>query len=266
MANELVNRRNNSSLSMYETAKKIWGTVAKTDIPSTKELELSLEIHKRLLSVFQAGRHYYMIFNISQMELEFISPEIKNVLGYEPDEINAMFFLEQIHPDDKSYFLNFENKLTEFFNLLSIDKRGSYKYQHDYRIKTKDNKYIRLLHQILPIEYDENNYHRSLVLHTDITHIKGDGIPCFSIIGLDEEPSYYNIQDTEVFTKSYSLFTKREREILKLIVEGHNSKEIALKLCISHHTVNAHRKNILNKADAKTPLDLMGKVIREGWV
>lgn len=250
----------------YLTAKKIWGTVV-SNIPSHPiELSQQLELHKKLLNIFQAGRYYYMVFNVYETELEFISPEITDVLGYEPNEMNAMFFLNSIHPDDKPYFLNFENRLTEFFQLLPLDKRGSYKFQHDYRIKAKDNKYVRLLHQILPIDYDENNYYRSLVLHTDISHIKREGTPSFSIIGLNGEPSYYNIQDTEIFTKSYSLFTKREREILKLIVEGKSSKEIAIELCISPHTVNAHRKNILNKANAKTPLDLVGKVIKEGWI
>jgi DNA-binding CsgD family transcriptional regulator len=251
---------------IYSSAKKIWGTVVKTDNPTTKELELSLDFHKKLLNVFQAGSYYYMVFNICKMELEFISPDISGVLGYKSNEINTMFFLEQIHPDDKPYFLNFENKLTEFFNLLPLEKRGSYKYQHDYRIKTKDDKYIRLLHQIIPIEYDETSYYRSLVLHTDITHIKPCGTPSFSIIGLGNEPSYYNIQDTVDITESNIVFTKKEREILKFMVEGRSSKEIALALYISVHTVNTHRKNILKKTDATTLLELIGKVIKEGWV
>lgn len=250
----------------YLTAKKIWGTVVKNDPSHPIELKEQFELHKRLLNIFQVGRHYFMIFNVFRTELEFIAPEIADVLGYEPDEMDAMFFLDRIHPDDKPYFLSFENRLTEFFQELPLDKRGSYKYQHDYRIKAKNNNYVRLLHQILPIDYDENNYYRSLVLHTDISHIKHEGIPCLSIIGLNGEPSYYNLKDTEIFTKSYSLFTKRERQILKLIVEGSSSKKIALELCISPHTVNAHRKNILSKADAKTPLDLVSRVIKEGWI
>lgn len=250
----------------YINALKVWSPLIKNEPSKSIALDQQLEIHKRLLNIFQAGRHYYMVFNIYLMELEFISPDIQAVLGYKPDEVNAMFFLDCIHPDDKPYFLSFENRLTEFIQLLPPDKKGSYKYQHDYRIKTKDNKYVRLLHQLLPIDYDENNSYRSLVLHTDITHIKREGTPCLSIVGLDGEPSYYNIQDTEIFTESYSLFTKRERQILKLIVEGRSSKEIATELCISPHTVNAHRKNILSKADAKTPLDLISKVIRENWI
>ena len=254
------------NIDIYSSAKKIWAPLLKSDNPNTKELELSLDFHKKLLNVFQAGRHYYMVFNVCQMELEFISPEISTVLGYESNEINAMFFLEQIHPSDKPYFLNFENKLTEFFNHLPLEKRGSYKYQHDYRIKTKENNYIRLLHQIIPIEYDETSFYRSLVLHTDITHIKPNGTPCFSIIGLGNEPSYYNIQDTVSLTESNLFFTKKQREILKLMVEGKSSKEIAGALYISLHTVNTHRKNILIKANCKSPIDLVTKVINEGWI
>lgn len=253
-------------MNLYNSVTKVWGKAIVNETPYIKDLELSLEIHKRLLNIFQAGSHYYMIFNVSQMELEFISPDIKKVLGYESEEINALFFLDQIHPEDKAYFLNSESKLTEFLNNLPLEKRGNYKFQHDYRIKTKNNDYIRLLHQIVPIEFDESNFYRSLVLHTDITHIKKDGIPCFSIIGFDDEPSYYNIQVTENLTKSFDVFTKREKEILKCIVEGKNSKTIAEELFISQHTVNTHRKKILAKANCKTPIDLVAKVINEGYI
>jgi DNA-binding CsgD family transcriptional regulator len=252
--------------SLYLSAKKVWEKAIKSDIIYTKDIALSIEPHKRLLNILQTGRHYYMIFNVLQMELELISPDIKNVIGYSPEEINTSFFLDLIHPDDKAYFLNYENKLTEFFNQLSLDKRGSYKCQHDYRIKTKTNNYIRLLHQIVPLEFDENNYYRSLVLHTDITHIKESGIPSFSIIGFGDEPSYYNVEITETLKKSFEIFTKREKDILKCILEGKKSKMIAEELYISLHTVNTHRKTILRKATCKSPIDLISKSIKEGWI
>lgn len=251
---------------IYNSAKKIWSAAIKSDAIHVEGLKVQIEFHKRLLNVFQAGRHYYMVFNIYHMELEFISPEITDALGYAPEEVNAMFFLDNIHPDDKPWFLSFENRSTEFLTALPLDKRGSYKYQHDYRIMNKHGKYVRLLHQILPIEFDEDNFYRSLVMHTDISHIKPAGKPCFSIIGLDGEPSYYNLQDTEALVRSDSIFTPREREILRCIVAGCSSKDIAAQLYISIHTVNAHRKNILNKAGVKTPIELMRKMIREGWV
>lgn len=52
--------------------------------------------------------------------------------------------------------------------------------------------------------------------------------------------------------KKKKLLTKRETEILKLIVNGNLNKEIADKLNISLNTVLTHRKNILSKTGIKT--------------
>jgi DNA-binding CsgD family transcriptional regulator len=256
----------NSTSNFYQAAKKIWGTVVNADSRRSEELELQLEFHKRLLSIFQVGRYYYMVFNIFQGEMEFISEGVKDVLGYGPEEMTIMFLLDKIHPEDKSYFLNFEHRITEFFKVLDFEKIKKYKVQYDIRIKAKNNTYVRILQQAVQIDYDETNFYRTLGIQTDITHIKKDGTPCFSIIGLDGEPSYYNILDANVFTKSYDLFTKREREILKCIVEGKSSKTIAGELYISLHTVNTHRKNMLIKANCRSPIDLVTKAINEGWI
>jgi DNA-binding CsgD family transcriptional regulator len=256
-----------SSSHFYLTARKIWDVAVKTDSEYTAELEMQLEMHKRLLNIFQVGNYYYYVFNVFQGTFDYVSEGIRIVLEYEPElEYTVIKMVDCIHPDDKTYFLNFEQKSIEFFKNLPFDKIQKYKAQYDYRVKAKNNKYVRILQQVVPIDYDETNFYRTLGIHTDISHIKQEGIPCFSIIGIDGEPSYYNIQDSLVFTKSYDLFTKREREILKHIVEGKSSKTIANELHISLHTVNTHRKNILIKANCKSPIDLVTKVINEGWI
>jgi len=45
--------------------------------------------------------------------------------------------------------------------------------------------------------------------------------------------------------------SRREKEVLKLVVEEFTAKEIADKLCISQHTVESHRKNIFSKLNVK---------------
>ncbi|WP_276089318.1 LuxR C-terminal-related transcriptional regulator [Pedobacter sp. JY14-1] len=250
----------------YFNARKIWNTVVKEDPGRPYELELQLDLHKRLLNLFQPGSYYYYVFNIFQAEFDFVSPGITAVLGYAPEEVTTAFFIDKLHPDDKPYFLQFEQRITEFFIALPYDKVQNYKMQYDFRIRARNNKYVRILHQAVQIEYDESNFYRTLDVDTDISHIKPDGIPTFSIIGLDGEPSYYNITETNTLTKSYDLFTRRERAVLKLIVENKSTKEIARELYISFHTVNAHRKNILKKANAKTPVELVRKALYEGWV
>ncbi|GAA5522811.1 response regulator transcription factor [Aliifodinibius salicampi] len=51
--------------------------------------------------------------------------------------------------------------------------------------------------------------------------------------------------------------TKREREILELIVQGMTSKEIAKELYISPRTVDTHRSNLMEKLELKNIADLV---------
>jgi len=256
----------NQNASLYQSAKKIWRTVVKEESGRPHELELQFELHKRLLHLFQPGTYYYYVFNIFKAELEFVSPGISAVLGYTPEEMNIQRLLDVLHPQDKPYFLEFERRITEFFSRLPFEKIPKYKMQYDLRMKAKDGRYIRLLHQAVQIDYDEKNYYRTLDIDTDITHIKSEGTPCFSIIGLDGEPSYFNISTDVDLNPSTDPFTPKEREVLKLVISCFSSKEIAEALFISLHTVNAHRKNILRKAQARTPQELIRKAFEAGWV
>ena len=51
--------------------------------------------------------------------------------------------------------------------------------------------------------------------------------------------------------------TIREREVLKLTVEGKSSKEIADILCISHRTVEHHRAHMMTKLNVRRAIDLV---------
>ncbi|OOQ57504.1 LuxR family transcriptional regulator [Mucilaginibacter pedocola] len=174
--------------------------------------------------------------------------------------------MDRIHPDDKPYFLGFEAQAITFFKRLPVEKIKNYKAQYDLRLRNKSDGYNRILIQYVASNYDGENFYHSFHVHTDISHIKPEGIPCFSLIGLDGEPSFYNIQSPGLLLRSADPFTKREREVLKCIVEGNNTRQIAERLFISLHTVSTHRKNILAKAAAKTPVELVSKAINEGWI
>ncbi|OLT29434.1 DNA-binding response regulator [Actinomadura sp. CNU-125] len=66
--------------------------------------------------------------------------------------------------------------------------------------------------------------------------------------------------------RSDGVLTPREEEILKLVAEGHSSKEIAGLLVISVKTVERHRANILAKLGMKDRLELLRYAIRVGLI
>ena len=58
--------------------------------------------------------------------------------------------------------------------------------------------------------------------------------------------------------------TQREREVLKLVAEGHSNKKIADLLFISVKTVERHRANLMAKLDLHTPQALTAYALERG--
>lgn len=63
---------------------------------------------------------------------------------------------------------------------------------------------------------------------------------------------------------SFDTLTSREREVLKLTVEGFKTQEIAVQLAISPRTVETHRTNLMNKLDIHSQLELLRYAIKRG--
>jgi DNA-binding NarL/FixJ family response regulator len=60
--------------------------------------------------------------------------------------------------------------------------------------------------------------------------------------------------------------TKREKQILTLVVDGLTSKDMARKLNLSPRTVDHHRSNLLKKFKMKNSVDLVNYAVRNGYV
>jgi DNA-binding NarL/FixJ family response regulator len=63
-----------------------------------------------------------------------------------------------------------------------------------------------------------------------------------------------------------AVLTERENEVVKLIAEGHSSKEIAAALVISLKTVERHRANVLAKLGMRDRTELTRYAIRAGLI
>jgi DNA-binding NarL/FixJ family response regulator len=74
------------------------------------------------------------------------------------------------------------------------------------------------------------------------------------------------IERAEERGDDFNLLTPRELEVLKLIAEGHTSKEIAAMLVISIKTVDRHRTNMLDKLGMRDRVELTRYAIRRGLI
>jgi DNA-binding NarL/FixJ family response regulator len=63
---------------------------------------------------------------------------------------------------------------------------------------------------------------------------------------------------------AFSALTAREREVLQLMAEGRNTKQIAMDLHVSIKTVETHRRQVMEKLDLYSVAELTKYAIREG--
>ena len=250
---------------IYEESGKIWKRLSEG--ADETELHFELEVYRQLLNFFQVGDYYYFIVNIKQASFELVSHDITRMLGYSPEEVNLDSFLNNIHPEDQPWFLNYEMKVVEFFGTLTCEQVPNYKVRYDYRMRRRDGTYIRILHQVVTIHFDKDNkVLRTFGVHTDITHLKPSGAPVLSFIGLNGEPSYLNVDVKKQFRTSETLLTRREQEVLHLLAQGKSSDAISEALFISKQTVDTHRKNLLKKTECTNTAALVSEAVKRGWI
>lgn len=60
--------------------------------------------------------------------------------------------------------------------------------------------------------------------------------------------------------------SKREQEILQLVVAGYTNPQIASRLIISENTVKAHMQNIFAKLKVRSRTQAAMYAVQQGWV
>ena len=99
-----------------------------------------------------------------------------------------------------------------------------------------------------------------------------------AIIAVYNDKEYYNDAVSEIILGNYissvrkyreiisendeEILSVREKQILKLFVEGMSNPEIADKLFISIRTVESHKNHIMQKLEAKSTVELVKYAIR----
>lgn len=71
---------------------------------------------------------------------------------------------------------------------------------------------------------------------------------------------------TSTNTGASNEISDREIEVLQLISQGLTNQEIATKLFLSHHTTESHRRNLLEKLDAKNTAELVRRGLEKGYI
>ncbi len=192
------------------------------------------------------------IMNFQKQEIVF-QKGIKEVLGYEPHEFTFDLALNYYHPEDQDMLNRLLKATIAFSRENNVNENVGYYISS--RIKHKDNSYRMILRQSNIYEVDgEGNMISNLSLLTDISFLNlSKQVQWeFKAPGLDSK------KFRKYIMKEYTnFFSVRELEILKLLKDGSTSENVAKKLNISKHTVDGHRRKMLEKSNCSNTIELI---------
>ena len=73
-------------------------------------------------------------------------------------------------------------------------------------------------------------------------------------------------KERKITDDGYNTLTPREQQVMRLLAEGHSTKQIAENLFISPKTVENHRSNIMSKLELHTIMELVRYAARLGLI
>lgn len=249
-----------------ELLKQVWQE--RTDLFAEEQTELNqFRLDQLVASIFCNGPYYYYVFDLADLGLLYISEQVEGIHGFKADDATFQHILDQIHPDDMAFVAAAEKAAVEMFhNVIGMDKVKKYKTSYCFRFRTADSQYKLFNHQSIVLTTDaQGRVGKALNIHTDISHLSSDNNRTLSLLGMEGEPSYFNLEVKlpELGTRPQGLFSEREISIIRLVASGLTSSQIATELSLSEFTIKNHRKRILKKANCQNMNQLLGSSLVE---
>ena len=188
-------------------------------------------------------------------ELEVGQDDFWGTLPDDSKNTNMKNILSILHKDYLAFPYESVNWLMQIFPKIPFEERVNMKIHHcGMRFVRTDGKEIRLFSQGIPIQVDEHrNFKYTLNYIQNIQYLfKKDFQHYWIRLAYGQQGDL--LQTFHSSTKETSkrdLLSEREKEILLLIAEDLDTKEIAQRLFISINTVGNHRSKMIEKLGAR---------------
>lgn len=231
-----------------------------TPTPADKYLSSSF-----ILDVFAQNKHsVHLLVDSKALKILYASENIKNISGYSREEFlerNMLLCFEMFHWDHLPFFFY----LIRWLRYLK--KKGPIEAAHEsirfqyvgLKLRTKTGETMRLLFNTYPLETMKETGSSGLVLITleNLAPLmKGDGYWARVEAGKTTVHHSCFFRDNSKLN-AHDVLSNREKEILRLVASGMESKEISKLLFISTSTVENHRKNMIARLGARDSIALV---------
>lgn len=178
---------------------------------------------------------------------------VEEMLGYKEHEFNFNSLVNYVHPEDIDALTSVMYAVVDYVTANQTIQELTLTIT--YRVRKKSGNYIKVLRQtsIGRHKYDPQAIYHNNVL-TDISFMKSGAAVEWTFDAPD-----FNSDTIKMYVpqSNAQFFSAREREVLELIDKGYTSNAIAKALFISKHTVDTHRRKMLQKTGSSNAIALL---------
>ncbi|MBN9386056.1 MAG: PAS domain-containing protein [Chitinophagaceae bacterium] len=198
-----------------------------------------------------------LLCNRSHPRLQYISANCRHLFGFDREVFKNMSvsdFFRQIHPEDI-------DGLQQCYNFIQSAEPYdplTHRFVLHYRYRHTDGRYIHLRDEKLAITDDggkciyftlfkEVTDEKFFYVHLDIyRYNKGNALKLYA----------YNPRSAD------ALITPRQHQIIRLIIRGFSTQEIARQLNVSISTIKNHKQVLFRKVNVNSSVELISLVKR----
>jgi DNA-binding CsgD family transcriptional regulator len=213
-----------------------------------------------LVNEFSRNEHSVKaIFDSAHSKILTVSENFETITGFTREEArrkNYLLFLQVLSIDQ--YLVLYQiiknvGVVSKKMALLNdVDHNKCHTTTCGFKLKHKNGSLRQAMFRFATLEVSKANIPTlSAVTGEDVTHLlKPDTYWLRMTYGDNPKHAFhYSYLDKKLYNQD--IVSDREKEVLHLIAEGLESKEIAEKLYISSHTVDHHRRNALARTGAR---------------
>lgn len=241
---------------------KIIDFLRKTGYRYFKEEELKIENTSTFDDTYINGvskieNSVKILFDVSTTKFLSVSSNAESISGYSEAEIlngNLSLVLKVLTLDHFLYPYTWGKWIADIyaqtgnFDDLKVTICG-------VKMKHKNGQILTGIVQYAPVDILNNTQdgvsRTAIITMTEISYLlKSDFYWMRAEFGLKEKQTHHLFSSDKI-NKPCDILSDREKNILRLIAQGMESKEIGKILFISSHTVDNHRRNMIAKTGAR---------------
>ncbi|UXX80849.1 response regulator transcription factor [Reichenbachiella carrageenanivorans] len=206
-------------------------------------IKILLESEGEVEVIAEASNGQEAVEKVKQFKPDILISDIRMPIM---NGLEATAELKKVSPDTKTLILSMHDD--EEYIIKSVECGAS-----GYLLKdTTKEEFVKALRSIL----DGHKYFSG-----DISDVLVNGY-----LNKGAQGSSDSNREGDVLVKTDYHITKREKQILQLVYEGHSNKEIADELQKSIRTVETHRFNIMKKLEVGNITELIRKIDNELYI